>query len=445
LTYDLGVFRNRFLSADQPEEHGKEEAMRSFKFILIPAVLFLLPGITQAGWVQQNSGTTLPLYSVDFPVNDQTGYAVGGVWPQPVILKTIDGGTNWVNQIPGTPYPLYSVHFPVDAMTGFAVTDYAASPEILVETTDAGVTWTTYIPAPGTYVFRSIQFPVDAQTGYIAGGEMDRNGFWFPVIFKTINGGLTWLKQTEIYCYPYSVDFPVDTDTGYVVGRIGTISKTMNGGASWIQQNSGTGNDLHSVHFPKNTRAGYAVGGYIASKARAILRTTDGGITWINQSTAPNTFLHSVYFPEDARIGYAVGDSGTILKTTDYGVSWFNQTAPTTANLRSVFFPADVQTGYAVGEGGVILKTTDGGVGVENGRDQGLGFRDQAYRALPNPFTTFATLPGHQAERFALYDITGRRVGTYKGERIGMDLRPGVYFIRALEGKVGLGRIVKVR
>ena len=65
--------------------------------------------------------------------------------------------------------------------------------------------------------------------------------------------------------------------------------------------------------------------------------------------------------------------------------------------------------------------------------------------ATPNPFISFTKILGHEAERFALYDISGRRVGTYKGERIGGDLRPGVYFIRALEGKAGLGRIVKVR
>ena len=77
--------------------------------------------------------------------------------------------------------------------------------------------------------------------------------------------------------------------------------------------------------------------------------------------------------------------------------------------------------------------------------------RNAELRITPNPFTSFATLPGHETERFALYDIAGRKVGTYKGERIGMDLRPGVYFIRSLEREAGprsegrLGRIVKIR
>ncbi len=83
---------------------------------------------------------------------------------------------------------------------------------------------------------------------------------------------------------------------------------------------------------------------------------------------------------------------------------------------------------------------------MEDNRGQGFeGPKFGGFKAVPNPFVSFTMIPGHEAERFALYDITGRRVGTYKGERIGMDLRPGVYFIRALEREARLGRIVKVR
>jgi hypothetical protein len=66
-------------------------------------------------------------------------------------------------------------------------------------------------------------------------------------------------------------------------------------------------------------------------------------------------------------------------------------------------------------------------------------------RACPNPFTSFATLPGHEAERFSLYDITGRKVGTYKGNQIGYGLSPGVYFLRTADGSSKPLRIVKLR
>lgn len=76
-------------------------------------------------------------------------------------------------------------------------------------------------------------------------------------------------------------------------------------------------------------------------------------------------------------------------------------------------------------------------------RGQGLGIR---LKAKPNPFVSFARVPGHENERFALYDVSGRRVGTYQGDRIGEGLAPGVYFLKGT-GSAGSTpvRIVKVR
>jgi hypothetical protein len=68
-----------------------------------------------------------------------------------------------------------------------------------------------------------------------------------------------------------------------------------------------------------------------------------------------------------------------------------------------------------------------------------------ALRVFPNPFTSFATLPGHESERFALYDVTGRKVGTYKGNKVGANLSAGVYFLRPENGNARPVRIVKLR
>ena len=43
---------------------------------------------------------------------------------------------------------------------------------------------------------------------------------------------------------------------------------------------------------------------------------------------------------------------------------------------------------------------------------------------------TGAAVPGHEREWFALYDISGKRMGTYAGNRIGSDVSPGIYFLR---------------
>ncbi len=68
-----------------------------------------------------------------------------------------------------------------------------------------------------------------------------------------------------------------------------------------------------------------------------------------------------------------------------------------------------------------------------------------SFKAMPNPFASYATVPGHESETFSLYDISGRKAGTYQGNRIGMGLKIGVYFLK-VEGKDAKPvRVVKVR
>lgn len=70
---------------------------------------------------------------------------------------------------------------------------------------------------------------------------------------------------------------------------------------------------------------------------------------------------------------------------------------------------------------------------------------DRDYEANPNPFNSFASIPGHEKERFILYDISGRWLGTYLGDRIGEGLSAGVYFLRPQNGPSKSLRLVKVR
>ena len=63
----------------------------------------------------------------------------------------------------------------------------------------------------------------------------------------------------------------------------------------------------------------------------------------------------------------------------------------------------------------------------------------------PNPFTSCSSVQGHERDRFSLYDVSGRRVGVYRGDRIGEGLRAGVYFLRDEGGEARPVRVVKVR
>jgi hypothetical protein len=73
------------------------------------------------------------------------------------------------------------------------------------------------------------------------------------------------------------------------------------------------------------------------------------------------------------------------------------------------------------------------------------GSKAHACPATPNLFRSFASVPGHERERFALYDLSGKRVGTYPGNRIGSDVPPGVYFLRPEGHDSKPLQVVKVR
>jgi hypothetical protein len=66
-------------------------------------------------------------------------------------------------------------------------------------------------------------------------------------------------------------------------------------------------------------------------------------------------------------------------------------------------------------------------------------------KAFPNPFVSYARVPGHEKERFALYDITGRKIGVYPGEKIGGNVPAGVYFLMAENKGSAPVRVVKIR
>ena len=89
-----------------------------------------------------------------------------------------------------------------------------------------------------------------------------------------------------------------------------------------------------------------------------------------------------------------------------------------------------------------VMGTPPSGVDEEAARS--LVFR-LPFSVSPNPFTSFAQVPGHEREAFSLYDISGRQVGIYKGDRVGQGLAAGVYFLRP-EGKDAVPlRVVKLR
>jgi hypothetical protein len=192
------------------------------------------------------------------------------------------------------------------------------------------------------------------------------------------------------------------------------------------------------------------------------MRSTDGGLSWGPDTRLTNDTAGSMY-PSAAASGSNVhvvwrdnrdGNAEIYTKrSTDGGLSWSLDTRLTNDTAAS-WNPSVAVSGLKVhavwqdnrdGNWEIYYKRNPtGNSGVETAEDRGQRL-EVRITAKPNPFTAFATVLGHEAERFNLYDISGRKVGVCQGDRIGEGLTPGVYFLKPESREARPLRIVKVR
>ncbi|WP_309640249.1 YCF48-related protein [Flavobacterium sp.] len=199
----------------------------------------------------------------------------------------------------------------------------------IFKTQDGGVTWLQQKNAPGTY-FRSVAF-VNDQVGFA--GNIGIN--YFPGVtdtnplYKTIDGGNSWAPVTASITGVVPAGIcaieAVNENVIYAAGRVGTpqvILKSTDGGNTW------TGTDISSqckmildLHF-QTPEIGYAFTGTsasIASSKARVLRTTDGGTTWsiVYTSTRNYEIMWKASFPT-ANVGYASIQSYNSATTQRY-------------------------------------------------------------------------------------------------------------------------------
>jgi len=423
-------------------------------------------------WSRQASGTSYFLDGVDFP-GPQKGWACsdGGE-----ILMTSNAGSTWTPQTSNTTYPLFSIDF-VDTLYGVAVGGYYGPPEP-PKGEGHGSMGAWEQGRQGETALQNAKCKM--QSANWMTNEM-LNQVQHDERYRSWNDTLRpWGTGPDFRKYPWK---PWETA---LTTPYRTITRTTNGGALWIAQNSTGQVPLYGVSFV-TPREGWACGDPQGGMG-VILHTTDSGATWTGQSSNMSQGLYWIQF-RDSQNGWCVGGSGTTLWTTDGGNSWNSGNTGTTATLWSCAFYDNLH-GFACGGNGLLIMTNDGGrnwtpdtsnkahanltalraldslhvwsvgsygmvlgwreAGV-SGVEQGGPDKDRDFvslnriKAYPNPFVSFARVPGHEKERFALYNITGRRMGTYTGEKIGADVSSGIYFLMAEGKEAGPVRIVKVR
>jgi hypothetical protein len=296
--------------------------------------------------------------------------------------------------------------------------------------------------------------------GYIVAGRT--YSFWiYPQIYliKTnATGDTLWTRAYKGANSEYGRSVQQTSDGGYIIaGGDGVILMKTNGSGDSLWTKNYGGMVGYSVQ--QTTDGGYIVAGWRDPFVYLVKTDSTGDTLWTRTYGGKEGF--SVQMTSDG--GYIVagcvwsGNNGYdvyLLKTNASGDSLWSRTfggaqEDWAYSVRQTSDGGYIIAGYTLSFGNsyqVYLIKTDanGNVGTERG--QGFeGPRVQGVKITPNPFISFATLPGHEKERFSLYDISGRKVGICKGDRIGEGLRAGVYFIRAESGDGKPVRVVKVR
>lgn len=369
------------------------------KFTIVLTVLIAMTIKTNAQWVTLNSTTTDTLNSVFF-IDADNGFVLGANFNStPIVnllLETTDGGINWTSKYPA---PL-SIFF-TDLNNG-----YWSGLDTIYKTTDAGVSVTKCPLGLGSSAFVSNIYFYNSSVGYAAVYDYITQAMY---MVHTTNAGIFWSATNGgVMSTPSEKNiFCTSANTCYVVGMTPSanrgINKTTDGGATWSNIYNPPDFDCHSVYFTS------ASNGVVVGSNLGIVHTTDGGNTWTQVSyDGSGSRLTGVGFT-DANNGVAVGYGGTILRTEDGGATWSPMTSPTTNDLHSLHFPT-ATTGYAVGKTGTIIKFTGSLSGIDENK------YSTTINMYPNPASDIVTLNidniDNQGSTVNIYNIMGSLVKT---------------------------------
>ena len=125
----------------------------------------------------------LPLRDIQF-TNADSGWAVGGISGNSIILRTVDGGENWISWISSSNPPDISIAsfqeiYMLTSNVGWIVGS-SNGPAYILKTTDGGQSWSDETPENESSGFQSISM-LNGLHGFIVGGQGE--------LYETINGG----------------------------------------------------------------------------------------------------------------------------------------------------------------------------------------------------------------------------------------------------------------
>jgi len=392
-------------------------------------------------WVRTYGGTSYD-YGWSVQQTSDGGYIVTGNTgsfgdsAQVYLVKTnASGDTLWTRNYGGTGDDYgYSVQQTSDM--GYIVAGYTYSfgngyQVYLVKTNATGDTlWTRTYGGTGTDVGFSVQQTQD--TGYIVAGYTDSfgaGGLDVYLIKTNASGDTLWTRTYGGTYWDDGRSVQQTSDGGYIIAGT-TQSYGLGHGDVYLIKTNAFGDSLWTKTY----------GGVADEWEYSVQQTQDGGYIVAGETYSFGAGSNDVYLIK-------TNASGGTLWTRTYGGTNSDAGRSVQQTSDGGYIIAGYTGSFGNGLQVYLIKTDSSGrtSGVEV-TERGRGPWEMGrITASPNPFTSFATLPGHETERFALYDVSGRKVGIFRGDRVGEGLAPGVYFLRSQDGLSSPVRVVKVR
>jgi len=337
------------------------------------------------------------------------------------LIKTdASGDTMWTRTYGGTDYDDgWSVQQTSDGgyiIAGYTVSFGAGNEDVyLIKTNASGDTmWTRTYGGTGFEQGRSVQQTSDS--GYIIAGHTSSFGAGNEDVYliKTnADGDTTWTRTFGGPGTDFGYSVQQTADSGFIIAGstwsfgagacdVYLLKTDASGDTMWTRTYGGTDND-QGYSVQQTPDGGYIIAGYTVSFGAG-----GGDVYIIKTNVSGDTLWTRTYGGTDDERGRSV------QQTSDGG-----------------YIIAGYTRSYGAGNGDVYLIKTNslGNVAVEEPPTPRLANSRTALRVQPNPFSSFAAVPGHETERFILSDVSGRMDGICNGDRIGEGVPPGVYFL----------------
>lgn len=337
--------------------------------------------------------------------------------------KSIDGGNSWtsgtINLGTGQNTLNISSITAVSATTAWisAIPSPIGSGGIW-KTIDGGTNWTKQTTALFNTddSFPNLVYFWDANNGVTQG---DPSGGYFE-IYTTIDGGTTWTRVPSANIptplaneYGYAVNYDVVGNTIWFGTDKGRLFKSTNQGLNWtvtqspISDFGGTVSGSYSFSDANK--------GLLCTSTGILYKTINGGTTWTAQTYTGNIGNRNIeYIPGTSTI-VSVGttpNSSTSYTaySTDDGLTWTEAMSGT--QVTALKFK-DSNLGFG---GGFTISSTSGGIYKYNNTVLGTDDFTSAknLKAYPNPTVGLLNISGKNISEIMIFDMAGKQVMTKK-------------------------------